>query len=333
MSEGGWETGNTGPFRDQPRRWTAVVAVAGQQHTVIRLDQLIDLGWSATAVRKRCAAGHLFRRYRGVYTIVPPNLLTREGRWLAAVFAAGPGAVLSHRAAGALHALRAYNGAAIDLTIPTRSMRRHPGIRIHRSTTLTADDVTVENGIPCTSVARTLFDLAEIETRRGLERAFDQSEILEVFDLRAIQDQLDRNPLTKAATLIRAVLDEHYVGRTPTWNEFEEAMYAICRAAGVRDPEVNQWLVLDDGGPAIRPDFMWRPELVVVETDGRRTHGTRQRFESDRRKDQRLTAAGWRSIRTTWRQVFRRPREVQALLVAVVSGAPARRRGPRSDRG
>jgi hypothetical protein len=305
----------------------------------VTLQQLEALGLTGRAVQYRAAGGRLYRRYRGVYSIVPPALLSREGRWLAAVLACGRGAVLSHRCAAALHGLKAYNGSKIDVTVPRRSSRRHPGVRLHRSTTLTDEDTTVVNGIPCTTVARTSFDLADVLSRRGLERAFDEAEILEVFDLVAIQDQLERNRgRRRAVGKVKLVLNEHYVGLTATWNEFEERFFVICRSVGVPDPVVNQWLVLDDGGPAIRPDFMWREQRLIVETDGRRPHDTRQRFETDRRRDQRLTLAGWRCVRITRRQVFRRPHEVRALLRGLMqppraNAAPGRRRGPRSARG
>jgi hypothetical protein len=187
-SGGGRETQGGLSFLDQH-----LVAAALAQEGVLGLEQICALGITASAVRQRAAAGRLHRVFQAVYSLVPPSLLKREGWWMAAVLACGPGAVLSHRSAAALHALRPYNGRKIDVTVPWRSSLRHHGITIHRSTTLTDADLTDADGIPCTTVARTLFDLADITGRRGLERAFDQSEILEAFDLTAMQDQLARN--------------------------------------------------------------------------------------------------------------------------------------------
>src|SRR5207302_9603016 len=104
-------------------------------------------------------------------------------------------------------------------TVPGRSARSRDGILIHRSKTLNAEDVTVVDGIPCTTVARTQFDLAEVVTRRELERVFDQAEVMEVFDLRALQDQLRRNPTRPAAAIVQSVLEAHYIGQTPTRNK------------------------------------------------------------------------------------------------------------------
>jgi hypothetical protein len=233
---------------------------------------------------------------------------------MAAVLACGPGAVLSHRNAAALHQLRPTARSKIDVTVPGRSRRRRQGIDIHRSTTLTEADTTVVKGIPCTSAARTMFDLADVVSRRSLERAYDQAEALEVFDLRALEDQLARNPTRPAAKRVRAVLDEHHIGSTLTRSQLEEAFLAICRRLGLPDPWVNRWIDLGDGEPMIWADFVWHEQRVVVETDGPRFHGTQQARERDPRRDQRAMVAGWRPIRTTWRQVMRRPWELERPL-------------------
>ena len=296
----------------------AVGVLAAGQHTLFTLEQACALGIGRHAVFKRAAVGRIHRIHGSVYSLVPPALLTREGRWLAAALACGRGAVLSHASAAWLHGLRSSAAALIDVTVPTRVTRTHEGVRVHRSTTLTEADVTEVNGIPCTTVARTLFDLAEVIDRRGLERTFDQAEILEVLDLTALTDQLDRNPTRSGAHKIHSVLAEHYVGRTPTWSELEEAFLAVSRGVGLEDPEVNAWVDLNDGEPAIRGDFVWRGRRLIVETDGHRIHRTRQAFERDRRRDQRLTVAGWRVIRTTWRQIMYRPAELRRTLVALM---------------
>jgi predicted transcriptional regulator of viral defense system len=297
----------------------ALAALAVEQHAVFHLDQLCDLGPSARAVQHRAAAGRLYRIYQGVYALVPLELVSRDGRFLAAVLACGPGAVLSHRSAAVLHELRRSDRTRIDVTIPQRSPRKHAGIDVHRPTTLAPCDITVSRNIPCTTVARTLLDLAQVIDRRGVERACDQAEILEVLDGRALLDQLRRNERRPAARRLRAVLDEHYIGSTPTWSELEEAFVRMCRTAHLPQPEVNVWIdPCDDEPSSIRADFVWREARLVVETDGRQTHLTRQAFEHDRRQDQRLVLAGWTVVRTTWRQVLRRPQEIAGVVVPLL---------------
>jgi Protein of unknown function (DUF559) len=181
--------------------------------------------------------------------------------------------------------------------------------------------VTAVNTIPVTTIARTLLDLGDVIDQRQLERAFDQAEIAEGLDVNAINDQLARNPTRRGAKKARAVLETHYIGQTPTWNDNEELLLSITRSLNLPDPETNQFITLPDGEPALRVDFVWRERKVVVEADSRKWHSSRQRIEIDRRRDQRLTAAGWTVIRTTWRQMKFRPHEVRDTLLKLLGPA------------
>jgi hypothetical protein len=306
----------------------ALSELSRTKHGVFALDQLRALGLTAPAVRSRLAAGRLHRIHHTVYSLVPKELLKRDGLYMAAVLACGPGAVLSHRSAAALLELRDWGHTQIEVTVPRRSARRHDGIKVHRSTALTDKDVTVVNEIPCTTVARTLLDLAEVVTQRQLERSFDQGEILEVLDLKAIDDQLARNPTRPGAKAVRRVLTEHYIGSTPTANENEERLLALTRAAGLPDPRVNFFIDPGDGDRPIKVDFVWPEQRVGLEVDGRETHDTQQQFEIDRERDQRLIAAGWRIIRTTWRQLKFRPDDLRRILVRLLLPAPGSRVAP-----
>ena len=316
MAEVGREAGKYGRLNGQP----ALVALAARQHAVFSLTQLRGFGLTPSAVHKRVAVGRLHRVHHGVYSLLPPTLLSREGRFLAAVLACGPGAVLSHRSAAALHELRRTDRAGIDVTVPGRTSHSHDGIDVHRSTTLLPADTVEINRIPCTTIPRTLLDLAAVVGRRSLERALDQAEVLEALDAGALAAQIERNRATRAAKLLRAVLDEHRAGATATWSELEERFLALCRAARVPTPEVNAWITPGDGGPALRVDFLWRAQRLIVETDGHAFHATRQAFERDRRRDQRLTLAGWRVVRVTWLQLMREPRATARLLAELLDG-------------
>jgi hypothetical protein len=248
---------------------------------------------------------------------------------MAAVLACGPGAVLSHRSAARLHELRDWGYTRIEVTVPRRSRRAHDGVLVHCSTTLTPADVTVVNNIPVTTVARTLLDLGDVLNQRQLERGFDQAELAETLDLNAINDQLARNPTRRGAKKVRTVLATHYIGRTPTWSENEELLLSITRGLNLPDPETNAFIVLDDGGPPLRADFVWRDRKIIVEADSERWHASRQRMETDRRRDQRLTAAGWRVIRTTWKQMKHRPDELRGTLLKLLGpGSPTARGRP-----
>ena len=287
------------------------------QYGVLTHRQLEEIGLSADAAGKRVAAGRLYRVHRGVYAIVPPALLPRNGRFMAAVLACGERAALSHRATALLYRLRLRGRTLIDVTAPGSRGRGHPAIRAHSAATLAPQDRTVVDGIPCTTLARTLLDLAGEATRREIERACDEAELRGLLDMAAIDEVLARANGRRGTTLLRSVLAEHRVGSTPTRNDLEEAFLRICRDAGVPPDGANVWIPYPDGGGA-EADFLWRGHGLIAEVDGRDPHTTRRAFESDRRRDQRLTMLGWRVVRFTWRQVTYEPGGVAATLRALL---------------
>ena len=302
------------PERDGPPLDRAIAALAGGQHGVVALRQLQALGISPRAVRDRVAAGRLHRIHRGVYA-VGHSVLSLRAIWMAAVLACGPGAVLSHRSAAALRGLRQDNRAWIDVTTP-RHGRHLNGIIRHRSTTLTDADVTVVDGIPCTSVARTLLDIAEEIDGQSLRRACNQAEILRVFDMREVEDVLARSGGRRGASTLREVLKKGRIGAAITRNELEEDFLALCERAGLPPPLVNEWIAFGDG-TGVEADFLWPAWGLIAETDGGASHDTPHAFEGDRRKDQRLMRMGFRVVRFTWWQVRHEPDEVAATLRAL----------------
>jgi very-short-patch-repair endonuclease/predicted transcriptional regulator of viral defense system len=304
------------PFRNEPPRDTVIAELAARQHGVVSLTQLKALGMTASGVRKRAANGRLHRIHRGVYAVGHARL-TKQGRWLADVMAYGPRALLSHRSGAGLWNVRADNRARTDVSVPGPSARSRPGIEVHRSMTLTPADATIVDGIPCTTLARTLLDLAEVVSPRSLERAIEQAEVLRLFDLRAVEEVLARANGRRGAAKLRAVLaglEEPALTDT----EVEERFLALCRAASLPSPEVNQWLNIDDE-PAIKADFLWRAERVVIETDGWESHGTRQAFERDRRRDERLKLAGYQPLRFTRRRIVSDPSGVMKTVAQLLA--------------
>jgi predicted transcriptional regulator of viral defense system len=309
--EGQYESSRGVHQRVEPRSEAAIVALAERQHGVVTLHQLQLLGLGKGAVAKRAREGRLHRIHRAVYAVGRPRL-TQHGRWMAAVLAYGPRAVLSHRSAAALHGLRPDNRPRIDVTVPGPSARRRPGIDVHVSGTLIDAHIGTVDGVPGTTVARTLVDLGDVAPERAVERAVDQAEVLRVFDLRAVIEALQRAGPRRGAGVLRAVL-EAYEGPTLTDRELEELFLALCRTYSLPSPVVNEWITLDDG-VAYKPDFLWPEHKLIVETDGRDVHTTRKAFEHDRERDQRLTLAGYTVVRFTWRQIERDPRHVAEVL-------------------
>ena len=232
---------------------------------------------------------------------------------MAAVLACGRDAAASHWSSGALWELGLGVRRLIDVTTPGSRGRTLPGIRVHSAATLTAADVTLIDNIPCTTLARTLLDIAEAGTRREVERALDRAEQQQILDMRTIDAVLARATGRHGAKLLRAVVAEHHVGSTLTRNTLEESFLAICRAAELPPDAVNVWISFPGGGGA-EADFLYRERRLIVEVDGRDVHTTRRAFHSDRRRDQRLMLLGWRVVRFTWRQVMHEPVYVAATL-------------------
>jgi predicted transcriptional regulator of viral defense system len=288
-------------------RERAIQELAAGQHGVVSLPQLRSLGLGASGVRRRAAQGKLRRLHRGVYSIglAAPSA---EARYMAAVLACGPGAALSHRSAAAHLGLRPCSRHPIDVTAPGRPGRTRAGIDMHRAHGLEPRDVIPIDGIPCTTVARTLLDLAETIDRAALERAVERAETLRSFDLTAVEDVLGRAGRRTGATTLRAALAAYSPEPAFTRSELERRFIALCGKAGLPRPQVN----LHRHGFEV--DFTWPDRSLMVEADSLRHHGTRAAFERDRRRDQRLTVEGWRVVRFTWRQVVDEPDTVVATL-------------------
>jgi hypothetical protein len=301
-----------------------VTALAVRQHGVVGLSQLRELGLSARAVQHRAARRRFHRIHRGVYAIGYPKL-TGHGQWMAAVLACGPRAVLSHRSAAGLWGLRPDNRLKSDVSLPSPSARIKQAIEVHRSVTLTPDDMTTVEGIPCTTLARTLVDLGDVVNRRAVERAVEQAEVLRLFDLREIERAIERAGPRRGTGLLSSVLDD-LNGPTLTESELEEAFLALCRAAALPTPEVNAWMTLPNGS-AIKVDFLWRDERLAVETDGHPFHRTRQSRERDTKRDQLLRLAGFEPVRFTGRQVALEKEWVTRSLLALASRADGDRSG------
>jgi predicted transcriptional regulator of viral defense system len=281
----------------RPAPWQAVAELAARQWGVVSLEQLRACGVGRGGVEKGVRTGRVHCIHRRVYA-VGHDRLCREARCLAAVLACGDGAVLSYRSAAAWWGLLQTDQALVDVTSPHG---RHPiaGVRRHQARSLAAHDTTIHDGVPITSVARTLLDLAATVRSDRLERALTQAERLQLYDHRAIADVLSRSNGHRGRTaLTRATAAEP----KPTRSELEARFLELVRRAGLPEPQTNLPLVALDH-PGTEVDFYWPTHRLVVETDGWTDHGTRTAFKRDRRKDAALVACGYRIVRFTYDDV------------------------------
>jgi very-short-patch-repair endonuclease len=279
----------------QPPADRRIVALAERQHGVVTRRQLCELGVGKSATDARIRDGRLWRVHQGVYAVGRPTL-TLHGRFIAAVLSCGPGAALSHIAAGVLLSLLDERGPRIDVTVPRGGQRRRRGaVVIHRAA-LPAADVTTKHGISVTTPARTLIDLADVLPRRRLERALDEAAYLRL----AVTD-LQPRPGRRGSGALAEALARDDAGTTRTRSDLEERMLSLLHRFRLPAPEVNSSI------EGYTVDFAWRAQWLIVETDGWAAHGTRPAFERDRRRDADLVAAGWRVLRVSYERLGGEP--------------------------
>lgn len=259
-----------------------IAVVAARQHGVVTTGQLAAAGLARRAVDHRVAHGLLVRRHRGVYQVGP--IAAPLSREMAAVLACGAKAALSHHSAAAVWGFGKPD-LVVHVTVEGDTGRSRRGIRVHQTVSL---DAVVHHGLPLTTPARTLKDLARHLPSHQLDRAREQAHILGL----VIPDGAPDPEFTRS--------------------EAERRLKGLCRAAGLPAPRMNARVA------GYEVDALWPAQRLIVEIDGWRYHGTRQAFERDRRKDVALTAAGYRVVRITWRRLRHEPYAVAAELAVLL---------------
>jgi hypothetical protein len=231
-------------------------------------------------------------------------------RW-AAVLALGDGAVLSHGDAASAWDIRRKVAGPIHVTVPGRTGRkRRSGIRVHRPESLPADEVTELDGLPITTPARTLLDLAASGLRgRPLEAALDRAELLGLLDFADLRRLLERYPGRPGTPSLTAVLSRYDAGEVDTRSVLEELVLELCDAHGLPRPHVNSVI---EG--KVR-DFHWPRSRLVVEADSYTWHRSPSALNEDRERDVTLALAGYRCLRFTWEQVTQRREYVAGAIL------------------
>jgi very-short-patch-repair endonuclease len=230
---------------------------------------------------------------------------------MAAVLSSGPGAVLSHWFAAALWGIRPTSRTTIDVTVPhdTRSSKlicRHVSV-------IPADEQTVEEGIPVTTVPRTIFDLAATEPLDVVKALLREAEFRELHDRLSLWDLVERYPgrrgIRKVRTVIEALKDEPVDERK---SRFEERFAPFLGRHHLPRPRFNDWILVGD--KRIQVDCLWPDKRQIVELDGWQGHKTRTAFRDDRARDRRLRVAGYGVTRLTWNQLEDEPEAVASDL-------------------
>jgi Transcriptional regulator, AbiEi antitoxin/Protein of unknown function (DUF559) len=271
--------------------------LAAKQHGVVSRRQIVTVGMDDAAIRRRVALGYLHRVHTGVYAVGHPAL-TREGRWMAAVIACGQGAVLSHLDAAVLWGFYERKGPRVHVTV--KSHRSVEGLILHRTRRLDPDEMTTKDGIPVTTVERTIVDLTEQLTTDRLLRTMRDAEFQRLLDLNTLNAAVERAHGRRKLEALKHAIAQHRPGQIIR-GELEHRFAKLRRDAGLTEPETN--VPMSVKGKTYVIDCLWREERIAVELDGRDAHQRALAFESDRRKDAALSAIGLRPLRFTWQRV------------------------------
>ena len=290
---------------------TLITRLANRQHGVVARWQLVVLGIHPTVIDRRLADGRLRRIHRGVYAVGP---LDREGHWMAAVLAGGEGALLSHRDAAMLWNLRETSRRAIDVTVVGAHRRSRPRLTFHSAIALQADDRAEIDGIPVTSVPRTLLDLAEVVSAQQLRRAYEAAERHGLLDMRAVNELVARSNGRRGLAPLLALLDYDPSPAVGSKSDLECRFLDLVREVGLPLPQLN---VCVEG---FMVDAYWPRAWLVVELQSWRHHAHRQAFERDSERLGRLQLAGYSVLPLTYRQLRDQPdwviRSIGGLLRA-----------------
>jgi very-short-patch-repair endonuclease len=276
-----------------------------RQHHVVTHAQLLEFGLTRHAIAHRVRIGKLRRLWRGIYA-VGEREPSREGWWMAAVLAAGPGAALSHESAAQLWGIRRWTRGPIHVSVPLTAFRTRAGIHIHRRAALAP---VRHKGIPVAGVVDAIVDIAPAVSVDELETVIGEADIRRLTDPEKLRRALDGIPSRPGVAKVRRTLDRRTYVMTHT--HLERRFLPLVRRAGLPPPQSQRHI-----GRA-RVDFVW-PELeLVIETDGLTYHRTAAQQAEDLRRDHTHAAEGRTPLRFSHGQIRYEAGHVLEVLTAV----------------
>jgi predicted transcriptional regulator of viral defense system len=298
-----------------------VAARAAETWGVLSLEELLGCGLTKRQVLGRARRGILHRLHEGVYAVGHPNV-GREGTFLAAVKACGPKAALSLFSAAELQEFLDPEDRLPHVTVVGPGTRARPGIKVHRSALLEPEDLTRVKGIPVTTPARTIVDLAALLNDSGLRRLVRRAQGEKRVSIPQLAEALERLGPRRGAARLRRTLA---TGPAPTKSELENIVLDLILRGGLAHPDVNVPLLIS--GRRVVPDFRWPEQRLVVEADGAAWHDNPVARTDDAERQALLEAHGERVLRVTWAQSVTQPSQTLTRIAA--AGAPR----PRCGRG
>lgn len=275
--------------------------IVRRQHGVITRTQLLEVGFTAKAIRHRVKKGRLHPLWPQVYAVGRPDV-TDEGRWMAAVLTCGEGAALSHATAAALWGIRKQTRGPVEVSVPSPRDPRRRAIKGHRRVTVMK---TRRRGIPVTTPAHTIIDLAPRLTERQLERTIDEADKLDLVHPKQLREAAEGLP-GRGAKIIRDLLDRRTFLLTDS--DLERLFIPIAERAGLERPKTRTRV------NGHRVDFYFPDSKVVVEADGGRYHRTPSEQRRDRIRDHAHAVAKLTPLRFTHDQIAHEPDYVAGIL-------------------
>jgi hypothetical protein len=286
----------------------AVNAIAQRSHGIVGLAELRGVGISQQTISVWARTGRLHRVHEGVFSVIPLAMMSIEGRWMAAVTACGPGAALSHECAAQLTWLISRERrVGLHVTVPNRSRRRPPRIVIHRPRSLDARDITRRQGIPVTTIERTIWDLAFSRPEPVVRDAYELADGNDRLNHDRLWTLLKDHPNRQGSRLIRDLLAESSIPLVAIRGWLEGLLLRICSHHSLPNPAVNAPLL------GYQADFLWESARFVVEADGE-DHLKRTQRDKDNARDIVLQRAGYLVRRYSSRDMKREPQVAAEVL-------------------
>lgn len=307
--------------RSQPLAWTeqwrAAAELALQQHGIVSRRQLRAAGFSDGTIDRACVSARLHPVFRAAYGLgYPPK--TREALLVAATLACGDGAVVSHGTAAALLGLWDNPPELIDVIAPVEAGRKISDIRRRHVPPPTPEEAWVHDGVPCTSPARTIVDIASLRASparraRAIRATIEEAAVKRMLNIPEIDAVLD-GPRRRGSRLLLRIAEpwRRYPPGLVIRSRMEAKMLPLLTEFAVPIPRINERLSV--GGERFEIDFLWPTARLVVETDGGLVHGTPEAARRDAHRDQALRAAGFRVRRLTWDDVAHHPESTMTEL-------------------
>lgn len=298
----------------------SIQSLAAASGGVVSVRQAVSAGILRQAVEHEVAVGRLLAMHPGVYRSAgtPPS---HRLDVLAAVTAAGPAAVVSHRSAACLHGLPAGSVDVVEITVPHHLRPRLRGVDVHRSLRLPDSHRRRIDGLPVTSVERTLADIGAVVRTEAVRRSAETAVVRRLTTVERLLGFVDDNGQRGRTGIgaLRSVLEDWLLSERPPDSELEIAFGRLVNRLGLPAPRY-QFEVIDDHGRFVaRLDAGWPEHRLAVEIDGFSAHGSPSSMQRDLTRQNRLVALGWTVLRFTWHDVVRRPDHVAGQIATLLT--------------